>query len=244
MPAAGGALLVSNHSGGMLTPDVLVFAPEFYKHFGFDRPLYTLGHYGIFLGPIGDLLRRAGVIEASRENAGGGTAFRRRRAGVPRRRLRLVPADLHRERRRLRRPHRICPHGGRIGCADRADGVDRRAGDPSVPRPRRLDRAQARPDQGPPGDPAHQLRLPVRPVRDLPAEPSLAVQDRHPGSRPHRRDRGVRREPRRRRGRPARPGGHAGRRSTTWPTNVDSRSWVERSGRHFRDCWPRCGGHG
>ncbi|AFM18398.1 1-acyl-sn-glycerol-3-phosphate acyltransferase [Mycolicibacterium chubuense NBB4] len=69
MPAAGGALVVSNHSGGMLTPDVLVFAPEFYKHFGFDRPLYTLAHYGVFLGPLGDLLRRAGVIEASRENA-------------------------------------------------------------------------------------------------------------------------------------------------------------------------------
>ncbi|MGE2732957.1 lysophospholipid acyltransferase family protein [Mycolicibacterium vaccae] len=69
MPGSGGALVVSNHSGGMLTPDVLVFAPEFYGHFGFDRPLYTLGHYGIFMGPLGDLLRRAGVIEASRENA-------------------------------------------------------------------------------------------------------------------------------------------------------------------------------
>lgn len=69
MPAAGGALLVSNHSGGMLTPDVLVFAPRFYDHFGFDRPLYTLAHYGVFMGPLGDLLRRAGVIEASRENA-------------------------------------------------------------------------------------------------------------------------------------------------------------------------------
>lgn len=70
VPASGGALVVSNHSGGMMTPDVLVFAPEFYKQFGFDRPLYTLAHYGVFLGPLGDLLRRAGVIEASRENAG------------------------------------------------------------------------------------------------------------------------------------------------------------------------------
>jgi 1-acyl-sn-glycerol-3-phosphate acyltransferase len=69
MPAAGGALVVSNHSGGMFTPDVLVFAPEFYEKFGFDRPVYTLGHDMIFLGPIGDWLRRAGVIEASRENA-------------------------------------------------------------------------------------------------------------------------------------------------------------------------------
>ena len=69
MPSAGGALVVSNHSGGMMTPDVLVFAPEFYDRFGYDRPLYTLGHYGIFIGPLSGWLRRAGVIEASRENA-------------------------------------------------------------------------------------------------------------------------------------------------------------------------------
>lgn len=69
MPAAGGALLVSNHSGGMLTPDVLIFAPAFYEKFGFDRPVYTLGHDAIFFGPVGTLLRRAGVIGANRENA-------------------------------------------------------------------------------------------------------------------------------------------------------------------------------
>jgi 1-acyl-sn-glycerol-3-phosphate acyltransferase len=70
IPAAGGALVVSNHSGGMFTPDVLIFAPAFYDEFGYDRPVYTLAHYGIFIPPIGSLLRRAGVIEASRENAG------------------------------------------------------------------------------------------------------------------------------------------------------------------------------
>jgi 1-acyl-sn-glycerol-3-phosphate acyltransferase len=69
LPPAGGALVVSNHSGGMLTPDVLVFAPAFYDQFGYDRPLYTLAHYGVFMPPIGGLLRRLGVIEASRENA-------------------------------------------------------------------------------------------------------------------------------------------------------------------------------
>ena len=69
MPASGGALVVSNHSGGMFTPDVLIFAPAFYDKFGFDRPVYTLAHYGVFLGNVGDWLRRAGVIEASRENA-------------------------------------------------------------------------------------------------------------------------------------------------------------------------------
>jgi 1-acyl-sn-glycerol-3-phosphate acyltransferase len=69
IPKAGGALVVSNHSGGMFTPDVLIFAPAFYDKFGYDRPLYTLAHYGVFIANIGDWLRRAGVIEASRENA-------------------------------------------------------------------------------------------------------------------------------------------------------------------------------
>jgi 1-acyl-sn-glycerol-3-phosphate acyltransferase len=68
-PADGGALLVSNHSGGMLTPDVLVLAPAFYNHFGFDRPFYTLAHYGVLIGPMGTVLRKAGVIEANRKNA-------------------------------------------------------------------------------------------------------------------------------------------------------------------------------
>jgi 1-acyl-sn-glycerol-3-phosphate acyltransferase len=69
-PRTGGALVVSNHSGGMLTPDVLIFAPAFYDEFGYGRPLYTLAHYGVFLGPTGGLMRRLGVIEANRENAG------------------------------------------------------------------------------------------------------------------------------------------------------------------------------
>ena len=69
IPEAGGALVVSNHSGGMFTPDVLIFAPAFYDKFGFDRPIYTLAHWGVFMANVGDWLRRAGVIEASRENA-------------------------------------------------------------------------------------------------------------------------------------------------------------------------------
>ena len=55
IPAAGGALVVSNHSGGMLTPDVFIFAPAFYDAFGYHRPLYTLAHYGVFLGPLDGL---------------------------------------------------------------------------------------------------------------------------------------------------------------------------------------------
>jgi 1-acyl-sn-glycerol-3-phosphate acyltransferase len=51
-PPTGGALMVSNHSGGMLTPDVLIFASAFYKAFGYRRPLYTLGHDALFVGPL------------------------------------------------------------------------------------------------------------------------------------------------------------------------------------------------
>ncbi|OBF00336.1 glycerol acyltransferase [Mycobacterium sp. 852002-10029_SCH5224772] len=69
VPSSGGALVVSNHSGGMLTPDVLIFSPAFYEKFGYDRPVYTLAHYGLFMGPLDGWLRRLGVIEASRENA-------------------------------------------------------------------------------------------------------------------------------------------------------------------------------
>ena len=70
-PTAGGALVVSNHSGGMLTPDVMLFGSAFYRRFGYDdRPLYTLAHYGVVMGPLGELLGKVGVIEASRENAG------------------------------------------------------------------------------------------------------------------------------------------------------------------------------
>lgn len=69
VPATGGALVVANHSGGVLTPDVLIFAPAFYDAFGYDRPLHILAHYGVLMGPWGSVLRQAGAIEASPENA-------------------------------------------------------------------------------------------------------------------------------------------------------------------------------
>jgi 1-acyl-sn-glycerol-3-phosphate acyltransferase len=68
-PPAGGALVVSNHSGGMMTPDVLIFAAAFYRSLGYDRPLYTLGHDALFAGPLADWQPRIGVIPASRLGA-------------------------------------------------------------------------------------------------------------------------------------------------------------------------------
>jgi 1-acyl-sn-glycerol-3-phosphate acyltransferase len=69
IPPAGGVLVVSNHSGGALTPDPLVFGPAFYDAFGYDRPLYTLAHYGVFFTPLRSYLGQIGTIHASPENA-------------------------------------------------------------------------------------------------------------------------------------------------------------------------------
>jgi 1-acyl-sn-glycerol-3-phosphate acyltransferase len=64
-----GALVVSNHSGGMIAVDVPVFAVDFYERFGYSRPVFTLTHDLMFRTPAGDFLRRAGFIPANRRNA-------------------------------------------------------------------------------------------------------------------------------------------------------------------------------
>jgi 1-acyl-sn-glycerol-3-phosphate acyltransferase len=66
---SGGALVVSNHSGGLIAIDVPVFAHAFYEHFGYGRPVFTLTHDLVFKGPVRDALVRAGFIPASHENA-------------------------------------------------------------------------------------------------------------------------------------------------------------------------------
>lgn len=66
---AGGALLVSNHSGGPTTTDLPTFAVHFYKRFGYDRPLYTLSHDVLSVGLTKQFFQRIGFIPASRDNA-------------------------------------------------------------------------------------------------------------------------------------------------------------------------------
>ncbi|MBV8347510.1 MAG: acyltransferase family protein [Mycolicibacterium sp.] len=68
-PRSGAALVVSNHSGGILTVDVLLFAAAFYRRFGYDRPVYTLGHDALFVGPLARWMAGIGVIHAGRNNA-------------------------------------------------------------------------------------------------------------------------------------------------------------------------------
>ena len=66
---AGRALLVSNHSGGLITPDFAVFAVDFYEHFGYERPLYVLAHDSFFQGPAAEFLAHLGVVRANPHNA-------------------------------------------------------------------------------------------------------------------------------------------------------------------------------
>jgi 1-acyl-sn-glycerol-3-phosphate acyltransferase len=65
----GGALVVSNHSGGLFAMDVPVFATGFYEKFGYGRPVYTLSHDVIFTGPTADFFIKTGFIRANHENA-------------------------------------------------------------------------------------------------------------------------------------------------------------------------------
>lgn len=68
-PATGGALVVSNHSGGLFAMDVPVFASGFYEHFGYDRPVFTLSHDLILTGPTAQFFIKIGFIRANHDNA-------------------------------------------------------------------------------------------------------------------------------------------------------------------------------
>jgi 1-acyl-sn-glycerol-3-phosphate acyltransferase len=65
----GGALLVGNHSGGIIAMDVPVISVPFYERFGHDTPLHVLAHDVLMMGPIGDLMRKMGFIPATRDGA-------------------------------------------------------------------------------------------------------------------------------------------------------------------------------
>ena len=56
----GGALMVSNHSGGLIAMDVPVLAVAFPEEFGPDRPLYVLAHDLLFLGAADPSCARRG----------------------------------------------------------------------------------------------------------------------------------------------------------------------------------------
>lgn len=65
----GGALMVGNHSGGLLAMDVPIIAVAFAETFGADRPLYCLAHDMLFTGPADAVFRKFGFVPATRANA-------------------------------------------------------------------------------------------------------------------------------------------------------------------------------
>ena len=69
IPAEGGVLIVSNHSGGLMPMDVPIITVAFHDHFGLDRPIYTLAHDMLFTGALAPHVRAAGFVEATRKNA-------------------------------------------------------------------------------------------------------------------------------------------------------------------------------
>ena len=88
-PPAGGAMVVCNHSGGVLTPDVIVLAPAFYRSWDLiarctPRPLRRVPHTARGVAaPRGCDTRQQGERCE-------GVALGRSPAGVSRRGLRLV----------------------------------------------------------------------------------------------------------------------------------------------------------
>jgi 1-acyl-sn-glycerol-3-phosphate acyltransferase len=69
IPREGPVLLVGNHSGGMMAPDMFVFVLAFSTYFGVERRFYQLAHNGVVAGPTGPLVRRYGTVAADPRNA-------------------------------------------------------------------------------------------------------------------------------------------------------------------------------
>jgi 1-acyl-sn-glycerol-3-phosphate acyltransferase len=69
VPPEGPVLLVGNHSGGIVAPDLFVFVLAFSTYFGVERPFYQLAHNLVVAGPTGQLVRGYGTVAASSRNA-------------------------------------------------------------------------------------------------------------------------------------------------------------------------------
>ncbi len=69
IPEEGPVLLVGNHSGGLMAPDLFVFVLAFSTYFGVERAFYQLAHNLVVAGPTGFLVRRYGCVAASSDNA-------------------------------------------------------------------------------------------------------------------------------------------------------------------------------
>ncbi|MBL1079369.1 acyltransferase family protein [Nocardia sp. 2] len=70
IPARGPILVVGNHSGGNVSPEVMVTTLAFTRHFGPQRPFYQLAHNLVMAAPLlGDAAAKFGTLAANPENA-------------------------------------------------------------------------------------------------------------------------------------------------------------------------------
>jgi 1-acyl-sn-glycerol-3-phosphate acyltransferase len=69
VPAEGPVLLVGNHSGGMMAPDLFVFVVAFSTYFGVERRFFQLAHNGVVAGPAGRMVKKYGTVAADPRNA-------------------------------------------------------------------------------------------------------------------------------------------------------------------------------
>jgi 1-acyl-sn-glycerol-3-phosphate acyltransferase len=69
VPERGPVLLVGNHTGGNMSPEVVVLPMAFSTYFGVERPFYQLAHNLVLASPVGPFLRRYGAMAASHEHA-------------------------------------------------------------------------------------------------------------------------------------------------------------------------------
>ena len=69
VPEEGPVLLVGNHTGGNMAPEVVVLPLAFSTYFGVERPFYQLAHNLVLASPFGRTLRRYGTMAASHEHA-------------------------------------------------------------------------------------------------------------------------------------------------------------------------------
>ncbi|HEY2438493.1 MAG TPA: lysophospholipid acyltransferase family protein [Solirubrobacteraceae bacterium] len=65
----GPVLLVGNHSGGMMAPDLFVFVLAFSTYFGVERRFFQLAHNGVVASPAGRMVRKYGTVAADPKNA-------------------------------------------------------------------------------------------------------------------------------------------------------------------------------
>src|SRR3954466_16413987 len=70
LPAKGPFLVVGNHSGGQMAPDLPILLTAWWRTRGIEEPVYALFHSTFLAIPgIGTTMARAGGVEAARGNA-------------------------------------------------------------------------------------------------------------------------------------------------------------------------------